>query len=85
MRPLSRRWAVGLIVFSSLIFTAALVLFCLALGLDLRNEGWSGPKSDLLQSGRSIAMVVASAVMLAVAIVMFFVGLHRISKPDDLR
>ena len=78
----SQSWkgSVLLVVIGALIGTAALTLFCYALGLNLTDQGW--PKDFVLDNPRRLALF-ASLIAAAVAILVFWIGFFRFTHPKD--
>lgn len=79
---MSSRVRIGafLIAFSVLVFTVSLTLFCIALGLDFQNEGWSGEVAgkDGVAELNSWQLILSSIGFTA-SILFFFVGVQRVS------
>lgn len=75
------RTGIVLIAMGTLVFVAALAFFCVALGLDFQNEGWSG--SAELQpeavNWNSIPMIISS-IGFTFSIIFFFVGVQKVSS-----
>lgn len=60
-----------------LIGVASLVLFCHALGLNLRDQGW-GAGSDSWNTNRD--ELVTSFIGFGIGTVVFWLGFHRTTK-----
>lgn len=75
------RSGILLIAMGTFVFIAALVFFCVALGLDFQNEGWSGAVDAQIEtaSWNSMPMIVSS-IGFTVSIVLFFVGVQKVSS-----
>lgn len=68
-----------LIASSVLSFIASSVLFCIAIGANFTDEGWGDNKAGL--AGADATLLSASAMLVTIAIVVFWVGMHRLAKP----
>ena len=60
-------------------FILSSVLFCIAIGANFTDEGWGDNKAGL--AGADSTLLIASAILMTVAIIVFWVGMHRLSKP----
>ena len=77
------RTGITWIVAATAIFAVALACFCIALGLDFENEGWQsvdGFEDDNPHTIWSRPMIIASTVGFVLSIVLFFVGVQRVSR-----
>lgn len=63
------------------VFIAVLGFFCVALGLDFQNEGWSGAVEAQAETANwdSVQMIVSS-IGFTVSIVLFFLGVQKVSS-----
>lgn len=75
------RTGIWLIAMGTAVFVVALGLFCVALGLDFQNEGWSGSGSvDGESANWSSMQLIVSSIGFTISIVLFFVGVQRVSS-----
>ncbi len=73
------RGNVILLVGSVIAFIASSVSFCVGIGLSFSHEGWGENQSGL--AGTNVTLLTVSAILMTIAIVMFWVGLHRLANP----
>ena len=77
------RTGVACIIAATVIFAVALTCFCIALGLDFQNEGWRYDGGFDVQNGDAIwgqPMIFASTFGFVLSIVLFFIGVQRVSR-----
>ena len=60
-------------------FMASSVTFCIAIGASFTDEGWGDNKAGL--AGADTRLLVVSAILMAIAIVVFWIGMHGLSNP----
>ena len=73
------RFNLLLIASSVLSFIASSVLFCVAIGANFTDEGWGDNKAGL--AGADPTLLAASAILMTIAIIVFWIGMHRLAKP----
>ncbi len=73
------RFNLLLIASSVLSFIASSVLFCVAIGANFTDEGWGDNKAGL--AGADTTLLAASAILMTIAIIVFWIGMHRLAKP----
>ncbi len=73
------RFNLLLIASSVLSFLVSSVLFCIAIGANFTDEGWGDNKAGL--AGANAKLLAASAILMTVAIIVFWMGMHRLAKP----
>jgi len=77
------RTGVTWIVAAAVIFAVALACFCVALGLDFENEGWQNNGGLDEPDARALwsqPMVIISSLGFVLSIVLFFVGVQKVSR-----
>jgi hypothetical protein len=68
-----------MIALSVISFIASSASFCVAIGANFTDEGWGDNKRGLGEADKSLLGV--SAILMVIAIVIFWIGMHRLSKP----
>lgn len=79
--PAHVRTGIVCIAAATIVFVVALALFCVALGLDFQSEGWSSDVADAdgVATWDGATMMI-STIGFLVSIVLFFVGVQRVSQ-----
>ncbi len=73
------RASILMMVAAVIAFIASSVLFCVGIGLSIEHEGWGNNERGL--AGSNFTLLSISAVLMSIAIVMFWIGMHRLSNP----
>ncbi|MEM6980142.1 MAG: hypothetical protein AAF539_10800 [Planctomycetota bacterium] len=73
------RWGLIWIALGSAIFTAGLLVFCYALGLDFSSEGWS-ESSPSLEAMVTMPSFIGSVIAMTASIIVFFIGVQKVNR-----